>query len=118
MYAKEQEIMRRFKFLGKSKTHHKSYLIRFQVGETYDEGRVCFKDGPLTIQDAAEMYPQDWELVENPDDRMERISIEIFKVLVAKNYDPVCGMVNSGEDLARLSKKLSKILIDELNEKI
>lgn len=55
--------MRKFRFIGSQKEKHTSYLINFSVGECYNEDRKAFRDSPLTIQDAALMYPKDWEEV-------------------------------------------------------
>lgn len=50
------------------------------------------------------------------DTDLGRFSIEIMKVLVSKNYDPVTGPCNSYEDLASIATYASKSLIEALDK--
>lgn len=86
--------------------------IDFIEKNNYTKQEFTEPDGLILNQKKEE--PQSIHLQKYTD--LGAFSIEIMKVLVAKNYDPAMGFANSYEDMASISKNLAKELIKQLNE--
>lgn len=95
--------MRKFLFTGGQSEHHVDYLINFTIGEIYREDRQAFPKSPLLVQDAALMYPKDWqEIFKKPDRSHKKTDLGYFAGKYAKDGYTPADAIKAAETLIKL----------------